>query len=213
MRGTVVSLLALAVSFLAAQGTSHAQSTAAYNASGDYAETSFTTANNLSVTLYVARGCTTAPPCETTTGTVLYYFAEPTVPNPNGPNYVTEADGFIPDGDYQANNLQHMTLNVDTSQVPGFTVESCAFVNGVFNCVSGPYAAIQATWDATQQQSSKVIQDASNTIGGFTTKVHDDMSSTSAAATGSFQGYAFSSTTSTTMGTNKSHTVNITRPQ
>src|SRR5579871_839176 len=166
MRGTVVLFLALAVSFLAAQGTSHAQSTSTYNASGTYAMSDFTTPN-WNVNFYVARGCP-ASPCTTSTGTFIVYFAEPATPNPNGPNYVTEADGFIPDGDYQANNLQHMSVSVDTSQVPGFTVESCAFVNGVFNCVNGPYGVIQATWDATQQESSKVIQDSSNTIGGFT---------------------------------------------
>jgi hypothetical protein len=211
MKGTVVSLLTLVVSFLAAQGSSHAQSTTTYNASGASAMSNFAT-NNLAVSFFVARGCPSSP-CSTSTGTFIVYFAQPINSNPNGPNYVTEADGFIPDSDFQSNTLQHMSLSVDTSQVPGFSVKSCAFVNGTFNCVNGPYGVIQATWDATQQQSSKSIQDSTSTIGGFTSKTHDDSKTTSAEATGTFLGYSFSSSTLTTMGTNNSHSVSITRPR
>lgn len=210
IRGTAVSLLGLALLFPAMKETARAQSTTTYNASGAYAVSNFATTNYY-VSFFVARGCPSSP-CITTTGTFIVYFAVPTPANPN-PNYVTEADGYIPDSAFQSNNLQNMSVSVDTSQVPGFNVESCAFVNGTFNCVSGPYGVIQITWNATKQISSKNIQDSQTTTGPFTVKTHDDSSSNSAVATGTFLGDSFSSSTLTSMGTNKSHTASITRPQ
>jgi hypothetical protein len=214
MRGTVVWLLVLALPFLVLATPAHAQSTTTYNASGAYAMTSFNTNNNLTVNLFVGQGCT-APPCtpSNSTGTFIVYFAFPTVPDPNGPNYVTEGDGYIPNSAFVSNNTQHMSVNVDTGQVSGFTAESCSFVNGSFNCVPGQLGVIQTDWEQTQQISSSNKSDSTTTNGPFTVKTHDDSSSNSGAATGTFLGGTFSSSTQTSMGTNNSHTTSITRPQ
>lgn len=208
MRGTVVLLLALAVLFLTAQGTGHAQSTTTYNASGAYAESSFTT-NNSFVNLFVARGCTVTP-C-TNIGTFIVWFSFNN--NSDGTMSVTEGDGIIPDTAFQSATLDHMSLNVDTSQVPGFSTVTCTMNAGVFNCNNGPFGVMQADWHSTQQASNDDIEDVTTVSGPFTVKTHDDSKSTSGMVSGTFLGSAFSDSSRTTLGTNRSHTHSITKPQ
>jgi hypothetical protein len=207
MRGTAVLLLALAVSFLTAQGTSHAQSTTTtYNASGAYAE-SFFTVNNSFVDLFVARGCP-APPCAAPTpGTILVWFSFNN--NPDGTVSFTEGDGVIPDSAFQANNLQHMSLNVDTSKVPGFNTITCT---GFTSCTNGPFGVMQASWQQTDQTSTTNNEDTTTASGPFSTSIHNDQTYSSALGSGTFLGTVFSSTDST-VGTNKSHSRSITKPQ
>lgn len=206
MRGTVVLLLALAVSMLTAQGTSHAQSTTTYNTSGAFAESFFTVSNGF-VDLFVARGCP-APPCAAPTpGTFLVWFSFNS--NPDGTVSFTEGDGTIPDSAFQGNTLQHMSLNVDTSQVPGFNTVTCTSFS---SCTPGPFGPMQASWQPTDVNSLTNNEDTTTAIGPFTQSVHNDTTYNSAAGTGTFLGSAFSSTNSK-VGNNKSHTRSITKPQ
>lgn len=198
-------LLALAVSILTAQGTSHAQSTTTYNASGAYAESSFVV-NNSFVDLFVARGCPAAPCAAPTPGTFIVWFAFTN--NPDGSFSFTEGDGTIPDSAFQANTLIHMSLNVDTSQVPGFSTITCADFS---SCTSGPFGPMQATWQPTDVNSTTNKESTTTAIGPFTQSVQNDSKYSSAFGTGSFLGSAFSSTNSR-MGTNKSHSRSITKP-
>lgn len=204
MKPTLQAILAVALLFLIQQSTARAQSTTTYTASGAFAQTFFT-ANNSSVTLFVGRGCIVLP-CSSG-GTFIYWFAY------NSDGSVTEGDGIIPDGAFQATTLQHMSLNVDTSQVHGFNTTTCTFSGGIFTCTNGPFGVMQADWQATEQSSSSNKQDTTTTMGPFTTKTHDDQSVTSGEATGAFLGTAFSDNGGATLGTNKSHTASITKPQ
>ena len=206
MRGMLQATLAVALLLLIQQSAAYAQSTSTYNASGAYAESRFKV-NNSYVTLFAARGCV-ANPCATNTGTFIYLFAVN-----DDTHMVTQGDGVIPDSAFQANNLQHMSLIVDTSQVPGFHTLTCGFVSGVWNCSNGPFGVMQADWQATDQASSTDKEDTDTTIGPFTAKTHTDRKSTSGLATGTFLGTAFSDNSSTTLGTNKAHSSSINRPQ
>jgi hypothetical protein len=209
MRGMLQATLAVALLFLIQQSTAQAQSTSTYNASGAYAE-SFFTANNSSVTLFAARGCP-ALPCSGSNGTIIVWFAFNT--NPDGTHSFTEGDGVIPDSAFQVSGLKHMSLNVDTSQVAGFKTMTCTFVPGGWTCSNGPFGVMQADWEATEQSSSTNKEDTTTTIGPFTTKTKDDQAHTSGGATGTFLGTAFSDNSRTTLGTNKSHTKSMTKPQ
>ena len=209
MRGTLQAILAVALLYFVQQSTAHAQSTSTYNASGAYAE-SFFKVNNSYVTLFAARGCI-ATPCSGSYGTFVVWFATNT--NPDGTGSVTEGDGVVPDSSFQANNLQHMSLNVDTSQVPGFNTVTCTRLSGVWSCTNGPFGVMQADWQATDQASSTDKEDTQTTIGPFTTKSHSDRKTTSGAATGTFLGTAFSDNSRTSLGTNKAHSSAINKPQ
>ncbi len=209
MRRMIVAVLAVALPLLALQGGAFAQSTSTFHSSGAFAEVTFV-ANGSFVDLFVARGCPTSVCSDPNIGTFINWFAFAV--NPDGSFSFTEGDGVIPDSAFQSSTLQHMSLNVDTSQVPGFTTVTCTVApGGISSCTNGPFGVMQADWQQTKASSSDVIEDIQTTQGPFVYQSHNDQIFDSAVASGNFLGTAFGPN-SAQVGSNRNTTRNITRP-
>lgn len=132
--------------------------------------------------------------------------------NPDGSFTFGYGFGNIPNSAFTANNVQHMSLNVDTSQVAGFQAQTC---NEVFQpafsitCTNGPFGPIQLTWQQNGFSSSSTTQDLSSTNGPVSSSMHSDSSYVSANASGTFLGTAVVDNGST-IGTDKDRQITIT---
>lgn len=114
------------------------------------------------------------------------------VENPDGSGSSTFGFGVIPDSAFDAHTLQHVTLNVDLSQISGFRVTTCTFTRTTFTCAdSGPVGVIQVDWQQNGISSSRSIQHLTSTFGPFTRKLDTDQDLSSADATGTYFGTSF----------------------
>lgn len=181
-----------------------AAQTMTFHADGAFAQASFLI-NNTEVKLAVFLGTDTsgAP------STFLTYnsFAE----NPDGSATSTSGFGVIPNEAFVAHSLQHFTLNVDTSQINGFSASTCIFPPPTFTltCTDGsPVGPIQVDWLENGITTSKGFQHLSSTSGSFTELMDLNQDQSSATATGSYLGSRFTDSGLAIVG--KSHQSSIT---
>jgi hypothetical protein len=183
-----------------------ARAQTSFHASGEFAET-FANANGAFVNIFAARGCDSNP-CATT-NTILVFFAS--IQTANGVVFL-EGSGVIPDSAFDAGSPDHASLNVDTSQVSGFSTTACSFVPGSgFVCQPGPTGVIQAEWKRTRAGSLTDLEEEHKSLGPFVIDTHKDQDFFRAAATGTFFGSSFSDSTRTQIGANKDTTISVSR--
>jgi hypothetical protein len=192
---TLLTALLLAAPHMARAQTS-------FHASGEFAET-FLNGNGTFVDIFAARGCIVSP-C-TTNNTFLSIFG--VIPTANG-FAVLDGSGVIPDSAFDASSPDHATLNVDISQISGFSIVACTFTPGTgFTCQPGPTGVIQAEWKRTRAGSLTDLGEDHTSLGPFAIDMHKDQDFFRAAATGSFFGSSFSDNTRAEIGTNKDTTI------
>jgi hypothetical protein len=192
---TLLTALLLAAPHMARAQTS-------FHASGEFAET-FLNGNGTFVDIFAARGCIVSP-C-TTNNTFLSIFG--VIPTANG-FAVLDGSGVIPDSAFDASSPDHATLNVDISQISGFSIVACTFTPGTgFTCQPGPTGVIQAEWKRTRAGSLTDLGEDHTSLGPFAIDMHKDQDFFRAAATGSFFGSSFSDNTRAEIGTNKATTI------
>src|SRR5579864_8490757 len=72
--------------------------------------------------------------------------------------------GTVPTSVFDGHNTQHMSLNVDTSQVAGFQAQTCHVVfqpSYSTTCTAGPYGVITLNWQNNGYSSSTTRQQLS----------------------------------------------------
>jgi hypothetical protein len=135
------------------------------------------------------------------------------IANPDGSYTYSFGYGNIPNSAFTGNNAQHMSLNVDTSQVPGFQTQTCT-VSYVptysYTCTDGPFGVIQLDWQNNGYSSSATKQALTWTNGPMTHSSSSDSTYVSANASGTFLGAAVTDYAST-MGTDKNRYITITK--
>lgn len=111
--------------------------------------------------------------------------------NPDGSYTYGYGYGNIPRAAFVANNLQRVSLNLDTSQVAGFQAMTCTVVyQPVYSqtCSPGPFGVIQITWQQNGQSSTKTNSNSNIVNGPFKTHIVRDETDSSANSSGTFLG-------------------------
>jgi len=152
---------------------------------------------------------------QSTGATTIFLDYGSFVENPDGSATSTSGFGMIPSSAFTANNLQHFTLDVDTSQVPGFRATTCIFGGpptfGI-TCTDGsPLGLIQVEWQPNGFSSDKMIQHLAFASTPFTRKLDFDQDDSSADATGTYLGAAFTDLGRASMGKARDSSITITR--
>ncbi len=149
------------------------------------------------------------------TGTSIFLSYGSFVENPDGSSVFTSGLGLIPSSAFTANNLQHFTLDVDTSQVAGFRAETCVFSGPptfTFTCTDGsPLGPIHVDWQQNGFSTDKMVQHLTFTSGPLTRKLDLDQDDSSADVTGSYFGASFSDLGRASMGKARDSSITITR--
>ncbi len=196
-RNALLTLWLVPALFIAA----HAQTTN-FKSNGAYAQSNFPNTN-----FFVGSGDVAA-------GTPQPFVDYATfIANPDGSYTYSFGYGNIPTSAFTGNNAQHMSLNVDTSQVPGFQTQTCtvSYVPSyTYTCTDGPFGVIQLDWQQNDYSSSRTKQDLTWTNGPVTHGSSSDSTYVSANASGTFLGTAVTDYAST-MGTDKNRYITITK--
>jgi hypothetical protein len=123
--------------------------------------------------------------------------------NPDGSSTFAFGFGYIPNDTVTINNANVAKLNVDTSQVAGFTSTSCTFTPGIpGTCTSGPFGVIQIEWHQDGVMSNRTVSENWRTFPGARVHTSDNNDTNSASVTGTFLGSDFYSDLGD-IGTNK----------
>lgn len=179
-----------------------AQTTTSFHSAGGGAF-AVTNVNGTAIQIDVNRGDTSA---------LLLTFTS--TQNPDGSVTTTTGSGTIPNADFFSSTLEHMSLNVDTSQVPGFQSTTCTSSFTPFfteTCGPGPLGVIQVNWVNNRIIIISGVQEQHRTFFGVTVDLHIDASADSANASGSFLGLSFSSANNAFVQTNRDTTITITQ--
>jgi len=100
--------------------------------------------------------------------------------------------GYIPNDTVMINNANVATLDVDTSQVAGFTATTCTFYPGSrATCTAGPFGVIQIDWHQDGVVSNRSLSENWKTFPGARLHTSAKSDSNSASVTGSFLGSDF----------------------
>jgi hypothetical protein len=149
------------------------------------------------------------------TGTSIFLTYGSFVENPDGSATSTFGFGLIPSSAFTANNLQHFTLDLDTSQVAGFRATTCIFGGPptfTFTCTDGsPLGAIHVDWQQNGFSTNKMIEHLGFTSGPFTKKLDFNQDEASADATGSYLGTNFTDPGMASVGKARDSSISITR--
>jgi hypothetical protein len=193
----VYAAMCLFSTVLVAQTTTSFHSTA----EGAFLRTSV---NGTEISIDVLRGSTESS---------LMAFA--VTSNSDGSTTEVSALGAIPNADFVNGGVEHMSLNVDTSQVPGFRSTSCTFSFTPFftsSCSQGPTGLIQVNWTNNRINSTSVLRERHLTIGGSVTiDFHENFDENSANANGTFLGLVFSASDDASIRLNRETTITITQ--
>lgn len=180
----------------------NAQTTTTYHAKGAFAQSNFT---NVSLSVYSGDASFNALPF------VIYSTFQA---NADGSYTFGSGEGVVPSSDFAGNNVQQMSLNVDTSQVSGFNASTCVvyFVPTYsYTCTPGPYGVIQVNWQQNGNYSTSSTSNFSGSNGPYSTHVIDDSQYTSANSSGTFLGTSVVDYGSST-GTSHGSTVTVSKP-
>jgi hypothetical protein len=126
----------------------------------------------------------------------------------------TFASGVIPDSAFQGGDPAHLSLNVDTSQLTGFSSTSCTLSNidFSFTCGPGSVGLIQLDWQQDSFSSTHTVSNVQQTFAQFMSQQHTVADTASALATGSFLGVTINSA-SGQAGVNHNSTLQIVKLQ
>lgn len=199
-----LSLIILLFSF-AALGS--AQAVVSMQGSGDFATTTLNV-NGASITLAANHGTdANGNPI-----TLLFYLVDTT--NPDGSTTAQSGFGLIPNSAFTSQGINKMNLAVDTSQVAGFTNETCTSSSSGFTCSSSQGGLIQAAWTNNDIFNVSDNLHAVETMANITLHVDDLGVNKSANIQGSVLGLAFSDTGSgfnSLVGSDHQHTITISK--
>jgi hypothetical protein len=162
----------------------------------------FSFSNGSDVFLNVSRG--------NTNGTVETFLSFDSFSfNGNG---FTDIFGFgeIPNDSLKGDNTRHISLNVDTSQLPNFNATSCtfSFITFTETCQTVPNSLVQVDWQQDGNFSTREVSDRDDTFFQFTRHAHTDSDSASAQANGSAFGIPISNGFGNT-GINRDTTITL----
>ena len=133
--------------------------------------------------------------------------------NPDGSFTYSYGIGNIPSSTFTANNVQQMSLNVDTSQLTGFQAQTCVTVfqpTYSSTCSDGPYGVIQLSWQNNDYSSSTTKEKLTVVNGPVTRSIDSDSTYTSANGGGTFFGVQVQDNNSR-IGTDRSRDMTLTR--
>jgi len=145
------------------------------------------------------------------TSTLLEVFA--TTPGPNSGSTMTIAFGSIPNNDFVNSGQERMSLNVDTSQVPGFQSTTCtiSFTPSFSEtCGQGPLGVIQINWISNHIKGFTFVEEQHQDLIGLTIDLHFNGDVISANASGSYLGSSFPATNDAGTRLNRDTTIIIT---
>ncbi len=207
MKQLLLSALLIGFGMAAVCSPANAQ-TVTFHGNDAFAQTHFV-ANGAPVDLFIFSRK------DQTNGTSIFLSYGSFVENPDGSATSTSGFGMIPSAAFTANNLQHFTLDVDTSQVTGFRAETCIFGGPPtfsITCTDGaPLGPIHVDWQPNGFSSDKLIQHLAFTSTPFTRKLDLDQDDSSADATGSYFGASFSDLGGASIGKARDSSITITR--
>ncbi|HEV3038672.1 MAG TPA: hypothetical protein VHA33_12930 [Candidatus Angelobacter sp.] len=207
MKQLLLSALLVGFGIAAVCSPAHAQ-TMTFHGNDAFAETHFV-ANGAPVDLFIFSSK------DQLNGTSIFLEYGSFVENPDGSATSASGIGLIPSSAFTANNLQHFTLDVDTSQVSGFRATTCIFSGPPafsITCTDGsPLGPIHVDWQQNGFSSDKMIQHSTFTSGPFTGKVDRDQDDSSADATGSYLGTNFTDPGRASIGKARDSSISITR--
>lgn len=125
----------------------------------------------------------------------------------------TFASGVIPDSAFQGGDPANLSLNVDTSQVAGFSSTTCTFSNidFTFTCGPGAVGLIQITWQQDHFSSTHTVSNVQQTFAQFMSQQHTVADAGTAQANGSFMGTTIQG--GGTAGVNHNSLLQITKTQ
>ena len=201
----VIALLLLCPVVLFAQTSSPA--TTVFHSNGASAQLLTITPDGLEIIIQVQRGTDASG----NPSTFLVYDTFGPVPD----GFVdTFASGVIPDSAFQGGDSAHLSLNVDTSQVDGFSSSSCTIsdIDFSISCGPGPVGLIQIDWKQDNFSSTHTVSNVQQTFAQFMSQQHTVADTASALATGSFLGATINSVSGQT-GVNHNSTLQIVKLQ
>ncbi len=180
MKSIVVASTLFFSTLLMAQGNSPFM----FHTNGAFAQAS-STAGQAGVFVQVNRGTDFAG----TVGTVLSFDSFSFTPDG-----FTDTFGFglIPDNAFVGDNPAHLVLDVDTSQLANFVVQTCTFSFVTSGCGPGPLGVIHIEWQQNGISANHVITDTQTTFPQAQMQQHTEADSASANAIGSFLGLPLS---------------------
>jgi len=144
--------------------------------------------------------------------TMLFYQLVTT--NPDGSSTQTVGVGNIPGSAFTSQGTNKMNLSVDTSQVAGFTNETCILSSSGFSCSSSPGGLVQVAWTNNEIFNVTDTLHVDSTTANITRHFDDRGVSNSANVQGSVLGFAFSDTGAgfnSTIGSNHQHNITISK--
>jgi hypothetical protein len=164
---------------------------------------------NSTFTLQVSRNATTG----TTASASLNYLEFDFVADLSSFTFV-QVIGAIPSDAFAGQTTNHLVLNFDTGQLdPATSIsQSCtfSFVTFTTTCGPAPTGLLNVEWKGNSVVSSEVILIREDTMGPFTTKLHQRSDSSSAKAQGSVFGVTVNPSAAQ-VGVNHSSTLEVTR--
>jgi len=198
---SLIATMCLFSSLLAAQTTTTFRVTAE-------SATALATVNGTRISIEVGRGNALGAP-------VSFLDIFTSTSNPDGSITFSIGIGTIPNEDFFTANLEQMSVNVDTSQVPGFQSTICTFSFTPFfqsTCSAGPLGVVQVNWKNNRITSRRLFVEAHETFGGSVTEnAHEDQDQSSADADGSVLGFSFSAADRAFVIMNHDTTITVTR--
>lgn len=201
-----MKLLSLAILLLSFAALASAQ-TVSMQGTGDFATTAVN-ANGAAISLFVNNGTdANGSPI-----TLLSYQA--VTANPDGTTTEISGFGLIPNSAFTSQGTNKMNLSVDTSQVNGFTNETCILSTSGFTCSSSQGGLVQVAWSNNDIFNVTDTLHADNTTANITFHIDDRGVSNSADVQGSVLGFAFSDVGSgfnSTIGSNHQHDITISK--
>jgi hypothetical protein len=103
-------------------------------------------------------------------------------------------ESTIPNGDFQGDSTGHMSLNVDLSQVTGFTSCFTSFSDGSQNCIDNPTGTINIAWHKPNlpvADAESMFQKATFTFGRLSILMVGTTNNTNAISSGTAFGITF----------------------
>ncbi len=122
----------------------------------------------------------------------------------------TFAFGQVPNDSLKGDNTKHLSLNVDTSQVPSFQTTTCTFSFNTFTftCQPGPFGAVQIEFQQDGNFVNRTVSDTHSTFFQFDVHTQQNSDSASAFANGSVLGVAVGNGFSN-IGTHRDTTITL----
>ena len=179
-----------------------AQTTRSFHSSAEGASVS-ATVNGISIGIEVDRGASSTNLLTLTL-----------IQNPDGSFTSTEGFGTIPNADFVNEGLEHLSLTVDTSKIPGFESVACTVSFTPFlteTCGQGPLGLIQVNWVNDRIIKSNLLEERHFTQGGSRIDTHTDADINSANASGSYLGLSFPAADFGFVSMNRNTTITIIR--